>query len=479
MHDLLLVAYEFPPSGGAAVQRIAKYARFLSEAGWCVRVICAEPAWGTVIDHSLTNEVQSVEIVRLPGKNVSASIARAIDAVRRALRRVGGEPVFDRGSTSASSPGSVPVPLKRPLSIRVARWLAVPDDAVGWARTVAPVAARLHAERPFSAVLASGPPYSALVAGARIGEDLSIPFVADMRDAWRDHGNIRWPTSAHRRRSEALERKVMMQASAVVLVSEGSEAEVREMGASRVLVVPNGFDSEASPVWGPDPDAPLEVVFLGRLAAGYTDPQTFLQGLALAVERYPECQGARFTIIGPEALFVHEQVRTLGLEGHVDFCGFLPHAEALARAACADVGLINIWDGQGSETIYCTKLFEYLGIGIPILLVGPLSGVASRLIERAQAGLTVECSDVEGAAQAIRGFAVAKAEGRAVVEPVAEVVARYDRKNQVLEVARLLDGLTGAIEAADAAAAAIEAAAAGDVADAGGPAGASGVGHAG
>lgn len=445
--DLLLVAYEFPPSAGAAVQRIAKYARFLPEAGWRARVICAEPIPGWPTDETLVEEVADVEVTRLPGRNTAVAIAQAIAPVKRLLRP-GGAPASGsdaaavRSGTGAVAPASSSPDVtgaRRPLSTRLSRWIAVPDDAVRWSREVVETALHLHAERPFAAVLASGPPYSALVAATQVSERLGIPFVADLRDAWRDNRNIEWPTAAHRRRSDALEREVMAHASAVVAVSDPIATEAREMGAPRTLVVPNGFDSTSSPRWSPDPVGPFKVVFLGRMSAKFADPRAFLEGFAIATQRFPEFADATFEVLGPDVPFVCELVTQLGLAERVRFRGFLPYAEALAEVARADAGLICFWDAPGSEAIYSTKLFDYLGVGLPILLMGPTDGVAARLIREAGVGEAVGYSDSEGAARALGRLVQAKAAGTSPIDPVAEVVARYDRRSQVLQVGRLLD----------------------------------------
>ncbi len=442
--DLLLVAYEFPPSAGAAVQRIAKYARFLPEAGWRVRVICAEPIPGWPTDETLVDEVADIEVTRLPGRNTAVAIARAISPVKQLMQTARRSPSVASDAAVMPVAAADETSAKRPLSTRISRWIAVPDDAVRWSREVVDVAVRLHAERPFAAVLASGPPYSALVASAEISERLGIPFVADLRDAWRDNRNIEWPTAAHRRRSEALERRVMAQASAAVAVSDPIAAEAAEMGALRTLVVPNGFDSTASPRWKPDPTAPLKIVFLGRMSAKFADPRAFLEGFRLALERYPEFAGAKLEVLGPDVPFVRELVARMGLDAHVEFRGFLPYVDALAEVARADAGLICFWDAPGSEAIYSTKLFDYLGVGIPILLMGPTEGVAARLIRDAGVGDAVAYSDAEGAANALGKLAKAKAAGMSPIDPVAEVIARYDRRSQSLEVGRLLDEVTRA-----------------------------------
>ncbi len=50
---LLLVAYSFPPVGGAGVQRPVKWVKYLHRQGWDVTVLTPSNPSVPVIDHSL------------------------------------------------------------------------------------------------------------------------------------------------------------------------------------------------------------------------------------------------------------------------------------------------------------------------------------------------------------------------------------------------------------------------------------------
>ena len=84
--NLLVLTYEFPPSGGGGVQRVAKFCRFLPAAGWIPQVVTAEPVPGRSVDRSLVADVADVEVVRTPARHVATTIASAI-APYQASRR--------------------------------------------------------------------------------------------------------------------------------------------------------------------------------------------------------------------------------------------------------------------------------------------------------------------------------------------------------------------------------------------------------
>ena len=66
--QLLMIAYYFPPLGGAGVQRSAKFAKYLARLGWQIEVISVEPLAGGLRDDSLTAEIDlpSIRIQRIP-----------------------------------------------------------------------------------------------------------------------------------------------------------------------------------------------------------------------------------------------------------------------------------------------------------------------------------------------------------------------------------------------------------------------------
>lgn len=447
MRNVLLIAYEFPPSAGGGVQRLTKFARYLPESGWRPTVLCAEPAWGRPTDASLLEEVAGIEVVRLPARNVSADFARLTAPLKRASGRMragtsssGSARLTDAepaAAVSGTGPSSAPRASSQPLSTRFMRRFFI-DNAEPWSRRVPAEAARLHDRIGFDAILASGPPPSALIASARVARELGLPLIADFRDAWATSPDFRRPEHpALDVRLVEGEREVLREASSALAVSRPIAEEIAEYGGKDVLVVPNGFDSSVLPRHESRP-GPLRIAFMGRFY-GMSDPAPFFEGVARAVAEEPAAVDLHVDVYGQAPESVRESVAGRGLSDRVTFHGFRPHAEAIAAVAATDVGLVTLADHPGSEANYSGKLFEYLGMGLPVLLVGPPNGVAAELVRDASAGIVAPYNDVTAVAAAIATLARAKAEGRPLAEPDALVVARFERREQVAEVARVLD----------------------------------------
>ena len=445
---LLVIAYEFPPTAGPGVQRITALTKYLQRLGWRVSVICGEPVPSAPTDSSMLADVAGAHVVALPGRHVATAIARMLGPLKRsraasATSAGGVVPAAGPTSATAIAPASAPdAPARRPLSGRISRWLAVPDDAVLWRRSATRAALRLHAHDPVDVVLATGPPYSAMLAGCDVADSVGVPVVLDLRDPWRDNAALYWPTAWHRARSAALERRAMACASALIAVSEPIAEEARSLGAANVSVLPNGFDPERVPAWKPDASAPLTLAFMGRFSRALTDPEPLFAGMALAARQSAAAASVRLVIAGPEYPWVDALITRYGLSERVEVRGYLPNVQALAVVAQADVGVIVLADVPGAKAIYSSKLFDYLGISIPVLLVGPSDCAAADVLREADAG-TVVAPDAQAVASAIVALAEAKVAGSRAPLPHAAVIARFSRVSQAGELSALLEHVAG------------------------------------
>jgi glycosyltransferase involved in cell wall biosynthesis len=154
-------------------------------------------------------------------------------------------------------------------------------------------------------------------------------------------------------------------------------------------------------------------------------------------------ESIRFDVVGEESPAVRGAVRDAGLEDVVRFHGYLPHRAALEVVAGADVGIVVIADVPGSRSVFTGKLFEYLGMGLPVLLVGPADGAAAQLVRDVSAGRVVSYGDTAALTDTLREMLALKVRGQALATPDREQVARYERARLAEALATLLDETLG------------------------------------
>ena len=113
----------------------------------------------------------------------------------------------------------------------------------------------------------------------------------------------------------------------------------------------------------------------------------------------------------------------------------------MARVAEADVAVVLIADGPAAKASMTGKLFEYLAMGLPTLVLGPPDGEAAKLVTSLSAGWVDEPHGVEAIAARLAALAAAKADGSLAKRTTNAAIARYERRNLTGELAAILDEL--------------------------------------
>ncbi len=95
----------------------------------------------------------------------------------------------------------------------------------------------------------------------------------------------------------------------------------------------------------------------------------------------------------------------LGLAPRVDIQGWMPHAEALARAACCDIGVVLFQPGEHNHTLALPhKLFDAMLAGLPVIAPRFATEVAS-IVSDTACGELVDPTDPADIAAAIARLA--------------------------------------------------------------------------
>lgn len=143
----------------------------------------------------------------------------------------------------------------------------------------------------------------------------------------------------------------------------------------------------------------MNVLFAGRLVP-YKCPDVVVRAFAAS----PSLRRHRLVIVGdgPERPALEAFVRTHGLEGCVEFTGWLPHAEVQKRFRAADVFAFPSVRELGAGVVV-----EAMGLGLPCVVVDYGSPGAYAADDRGVAlPLTDKAGLVDGYVQALEALAV-------------------------------------------------------------------------
>lgn len=414
MRKVLVVAWYYPPLGGAGVQRTVKHVKYLPQSGWQPVVLTGPALRAGLNDATLLEDLDQAPTVHRT----------------RALLL----------------PAALPWRVHHALT----RWLLVSDEQAGWYPFALAAASDLIRRGGIDAIYTTSTPYTAHLVGLRLKQRFGLPWVADLRDPWSDNTAIRPPTAWHRQRIRRWEQQVISAADRVTLVSEPMAQDFRaaypQVEPQRFLFLPNGFDWDDFAHTEPAGRQPgrMGIVYSGSFY-GQRSSQPFLDALrnVLDSDNLPRA-AIHVRLVGNVGQATIDQVTALGLGDVVEATGYLAHRQSVAYVLGADVLLLMIAPGPGSAGVLTGKIFEYLAARRPILALTPPSAAAD-LIRDSRAGVVIDPGDgpaierqlVEWYRQWQRGE-LACASDRAVIE-------RFDRRRLTLALA---DALCEAAEAA-------------------------------
>ncbi|MBE0555730.1 MAG: glycosyltransferase, partial [Proteobacteria bacterium] len=128
------------------------------------------------------------------------------------------------------------------------RWFFIPDDRVLWAPFALVRSLRVIREGKYDLIWVGAPPYSAGVIGYLVSRMSGLPLVVDLRDPWTSDPYFQSPSAIHRWLNRAFERRTLMHARKVVVISNEMKRNLLRsyngFPESKIEVITNGFDSE-------------------------------------------------------------------------------------------------------------------------------------------------------------------------------------------------------------------------------------------
>lgn len=432
---VLIVAHPFPPIGGGAVQRVAKFVKYLPEFGWEPVVLTL--AWSFsescihMYDQSLLDEItaRDVPIYRVSYQG-PAKVYRAFrNLCRRKLVKNSGE----HGSGKVFSGNS-----------KVERFLRsfyIPNTLVESIPALFRCGREVFASRGSNMIFSTSPETVCHLVTRRLKRHTRLPWVADFRDPWTQNPFISYPTVLHRWGNALLERMVLSDADAVIVRSRvqlESLIEQYPFVQDKGHVIPNGFDPEDFVDVLPVIHNKFTAVHTGSLY-GPRKPDSFLKALSLLRDKDPSTvEGVQVLFIGMVEDLLPKRIHFLGLDRVVKLLAPVSHKESLGFQKGADVLLL--FSGEDRGTI-AGKVYEYLASGKPILALAPPESELAGIIETTTSGVVVSPDDVPGIAGALGNLY-----HRWLVKDLSicsdrDRIAAFDRKGQTKKLSEIFSAL--------------------------------------
>lgn len=272
-------------------------------------------------------------------------------------------------------------------------------------------------ERRPDVVVATSPQFFCALAGWMVGVLKWRPFVFELRDLWPASimavGAMR--KSLVIRLLERVELFLYRRADAIVSVTESFREDLVARGVPRgkIHVVLNGVDLDRYEPRERDAALAREFGLDGRFVAGYMGTHGMAHALPKVLEaaehlRHREDIAFFFAGSGAERARVEQLVVERGLR-NVRLIPRQPKEAMPALWSLCDLAIVPLRDTPVFATVIPSKIFESMGMGVPILMSLP-EGEATAIVRGTASGVCVPPEEPQAMAEAVARLADAPAE---------------------------------------------------------------------
>ena len=225
-----------------------------------------------------------------------------------------------------------------------------------------------------------------------------LPWIADFRDPWTkiDFYNELYLSGFADRKHHRLEKQVVLNADCVVTVGNQMRDEFEKLGAKKVVVITNGFDTADNIEGEAEMDQKFTLAHFGTVNKA-RNPELLWQVLADLVKENPDfAANLELKFVGRLDQLVRESISKYQMENFVSKTDFLPHNDVIRMQRQSQVLLLLINQTHNAGGILTGKFFEYLAAERPVLAIGPPKGDVADILRESGAGVIVDFEDFDG-----------------------------------------------------------------------------------
>ena len=241
-----------------------------------------------------------------------------------------------------------------------------------------------------------------------------------------------------------LERFLYRRADQMVVNSPGYLDHVKERGARKVTLIPNGADLAMFVSVDHGTAFRSEHGLEGDFVALYAGAHGLSNDLGVilkAAEILKGQPGIRFVFVGDgkEKSALQASATALGLD-RVIFLPSVAKNEMAGVIAAADACVAILKPLELYKTTYPNKVFDYMAAGKPVLLV--IDGVIREVVKSAQAGIFIPPGNAQALADAVLRLAKDPALGRKMGDAGQKAIQEtYNRGHFSEQFAQLLENM--------------------------------------
>ena len=379
MKKVLVITYYWPPSGGAGVQRMLKFVKYMPgfNVEPFVLTIHEDKAFYPIKDASLLKDIHpDLKIVKTKNTEILKFFSSLLPK----------KEIPHSGFANHN---------KNTFASKVLRFLRgnllIPDARKSWVNSAFKEACKLIEQEKIDTIIISTPPHSSQIVGLKLKKKYpNLKWIADLRDPWTDiyYYKDLLHTSLAKKIDLKYERDVVQQSNSILVVSKG----IKEMFAdkytgieNKIYVIPNGFDEDDFKVESYPPTNEFLISHTGTIAESY-NPKIFFSALEKIVAANKEKCKIRVLFIGKNSPDFKALGKTYHVSNYIEYKDYVPHQEVITYLKNTTCLLLIIAETANQKGLLSGKLFEYLAAKKPIIAIGPKAGDAEEILSLSEAG---------------------------------------------------------------------------------------------
>jgi glycosyltransferase involved in cell wall biosynthesis len=304
--------------------------------------------------------------------------------------------------------------------------------------------------RKVDVVVGTSPQFFTACAAWAVGGLKRVPWVFELRDIWPESIKAvgAMQDSLAIRVLERIEMFLYRYASRIVAVTHAFKDTLMRRGidGSKIDVITNGVDlSNFSPL---PKDACLgaELGLNGCFVAGYIGTHGLAHGLetlldaAQTLQQVPGAEDIRILFLGDGAKKAElvESAKIRGLR-NVMFVASVPKDQVPRYWSLLDVSIIHLRKTDLFTSVIPSKLFECMGMGIPVL--HGVAGESAAIVQTEQMGEVFESDNALQLVDALLKLRADKTRFKTYQANGLSAAKRYDRKQLAANMLEILKGV--------------------------------------
>lgn len=374
MKKALIITYYWPPAGGSGVQRWLKFVKYFRNFNIEPVVYTVKNAKYPITDISLEND-----------------IPKGIEVLQQSIFEPNNLFYFSNKNkkVSAGFLNAKPSFLGKIMQFIRANYF-IPDARKFWIKPSVKYLKKYLSENKIDVLITTGPPHSTHLIGLRLKKETKIKWIADFRDPWTeiDYFHKLPLTKRALQKHKKLEKKVLGTADAVVVVGKTMQEKFKKQ-TKLCKVITNGYDTEkenATPVL----DKKFTLTHVGMLNADRNHKALWKAVAHLCNSNKEFSEKFVLQLVGKIDGSIFNSMKKYKLEKNVKVINYLPHKEVLNIQKQSQVLLLLVNNVPSAKGILTGKIFEYLLAKRPILAIAPTNGDLAEIINKTNAGSTVD-----------------------------------------------------------------------------------------